>query len=295
MSSAAVISFTKGHGTKNDFVIIADPDDELQISPHQVSRICDRRDGIGADGLLRVVRVEHTADAVGDQRSESGSSPVWFMDYRNADGSIAAMCGNGARVFARYLVTSGLTQDRTFVIATRAGTHEAQVHDDGQVSVEMAVPRRIAVPRAPEIELAGWEFVADPWWVPNPHAVVFVDRIADLPTELSPLTIHDHGVFPDGVNVEFVEDESGAALHATMRVLERGVGETLSCGTGACAVSLAVRQRHDVGLAEPGSTVVDVLGGRLTVEHTATGRMNLIGPTELVANGTFEPTWWGRN
>ncbi|NQU37117.1 MAG: diaminopimelate epimerase [Actinobacteria bacterium] len=293
MSGLHRVRFTKGHGTKNDFVIIADPDAELELSAKQVARICDRRGGIGADGVLRVVPVEELPDQVGPRLSESSERAAWFMDYRNADGSTASMCGNGARVFARYLREVELVREDSFVIATRAGTHEVQLMPNGDVSVEMGLPSDPSVGPDPEVVLGDTAYRAQAWWVPNPHAVVFVDRFAQLPTELTPIDVNDHGHYPRGTNVEFVEDQSGNDLRAAMRVHERGVGETMSCGTGACAVSLALRSRHDV--TDPGLTLIDVLGGRLVVSHTGSGRMDLIGPTELVANGSFESTWWGGN
>lgn len=293
MSGLYEVPFVKGHGTKNDFVIIADPEAELELSAEQVSRICDRRSGIGADGVLRVVPVAALPDQVGPRLSESSGRAIWFMDYRNADGSTASMCGNGARVFARYLQHVDLVAEDNFVIATRAGTHEVQVLAGGDISVEMGLASDPTVGPDPEVVLADTTYRAQAWWVPNPHAVVFVERFAHLPAELAPLAISDHGHYPRGANVEFVEDQSGHELRAAMRVHERGVGETMSCGTGACAVSLALRSRHNV--TQPGSTVVDVLGGRLVVSHSASGRMDLIGPTELVAHGSFDSTWWGGN
>src|SRR3954452_17667376 len=117
--------FTKGHGTENDFVILPDPDDLLDLTPELVARICDRRAGIGADGVLRVVRAEEAA---------------WFMDYRNADGSIAEICGNGVRVFARYLADSGLAVPGEFEILTRAGLKSVHLAETGDVTVDMGPP-----------------------------------------------------------------------------------------------------------------------------------------------------------
>jgi len=293
MSGLHEVSFAKGHATKNDFVIMADPGAELELSAEQVARICDRRGGIGADGVLRVVPVAALPDQVGPRPSASPGQAIWFMDYRNADGSTASMCGNGARVFARYVQESGLVTGDNFLIATRAGTHEVQFLSGGDISVEMGLPSDPTLGPDPEIVLADTTYRAQAWWVPNPHAVVFVERLAQLPAELTPLALNDHGHYPNGANVEFAEDQSGRELRAAMRVHERGVGETMSCGTGACAVSLAVRSRHKV--TEPGSTLIDVLGGRLVVAHSASGRMDLIGSAELVANGRFESTWWGGN
>ena len=212
MSVLSGVPFAKGHGTRNDFVIIPDPEAVLDLSAEQVARICDRRAGIGADGVLRVVPVEAMPDQVGPRLSERSGRATWFMDYRNADGSTASMCGNGARVFARYLREVSLVTEDAFLIATRAGTHEVQVLPDGRISIEMGLPSEPSSKPDPEVILDGTTYQADAWWVPNPHAVVFIDRYSDLPTDLTPLEVHDHGHYPTGANVEFVEDQSGKGL-----------------------------------------------------------------------------------
>src|ERR1051325_3811085 len=123
--------FVKGHGTENDFVIVPDPDGELEITPERVALICDRRAGIGADGLLRVVRA----------KAAGGDGAEWFMDYRNSDGSVAEMCGNGVRVFARYLVESGLAEPGEWPLATRSGPRLVTVGREGDVRVDMGPPK----------------------------------------------------------------------------------------------------------------------------------------------------------
>ena len=285
MADSSDVRFLKGHGTKNDFVIIPDRDATLELSARQVARICDRRSGIGADGVLRVVPTDAVADAT------QSSSARWFMDYRNADGSIAEMCGNGARVFAHFLVDEGWEDGPEFTIATRAGRHDVVIGSDGEISVGMGAPADGVAGRDPIVSLGGRSYQADAWWLPNPHAVVFVEDLEAFDTPLPEPEVVDHRRFPTGQNVEFVHDVSiPGQLHAEMRVHERGVGETLSCGTGACAVSLSVRKRH--GVEAHGTSAIDVPGGRLRVHHTADGRINLIGPAELVGRGTFDPDWW---
>ena len=284
MAEREGVHFLKGHGTQNDFVILPDADAQLDLTAAKVAAICDRRAGIGADGVLRVVPV-HAVDGISAARAQ------WFMDYHNADGSIAEMCGNGARVFARFLADEGWEANSQFVIATRAGEHEVSVGPRGQVSVEMGKAIDGPLGDSPKVLVAGEPRDADAWWVPNPHAVVFVDDVVALESPLLAPEVIAYGRFPDGQNVEYACDRTiGDELHAEVRVHERGVGETKSCGTGVYAVSLSLRKRHNV--AGPSTSTVDVPGGRLWVEHAADGRVRLIGPTELVARGTFLAKWW---
>lgn len=272
------VPFLKGHGTGNDFVILPDINSVLDLSESQVARLCDRRFGIGGDGILHVVPSDSTqAD--------------WFMDYRNADGSIAQMCGNGARVFARYLIDAGLESAGEFQIETRAGFHQVSASGD-TIAVSMGTASPGPAGGTPEVQVNGTWLQADPWWMPNPHAVVFVDDLAAFGPELSKPVIEDAGRYPDGVNVEYVVDRTDGSgqLHAQVRVHERGVGETASCGTGACAVSLSMRRRHAV--TDVSSTIVDVPGGRLQVIHSADGHIELAGPAVLVGRGTLDQAWW---
>ncbi|GAA3337609.1 diaminopimelate epimerase [Amorphoplanes nipponensis] len=276
------VLFTKGHGTGNDFVILGDPDGALGLTPALVAALCDRRRGIGADGVLRVVRSAKHPDGAGH-----AGDAEWFMDYWNADGSLAEMCGNGVRVFSRYLVAGGLATPgpEGLPVATRAGVVRALVGAD-TISVHM---------RTPEVYAASTATVG-PLTFPgvavncgNPHLVCGLHD--SLP--LSSLDLHvapgfDPALFRSGVNVEFTtpgEPVEGADLHVHMRVYERGSAETLSCGSGALAVG-AVALR-DAGLAE-GVIAVDVPGGRLTVTHRD-GAWWLAGPAVLVATGEVDP------
>jgi diaminopimelate epimerase len=269
--------FAKGHGTGNDFVILPDPDGVLDVTPELVRAICDRRSGIGGDGVLRVVRTvkcEEAARFAGDAE--------WFMDYRNSDGSLAEMCGNGARVFARYLHEAGLVGTGEFVLATRSGPVLATLAGDG-VTVGMREPELGAPSRA---ELNGREFPGTSCSVGNPHLVCPVDEPVDgLATlDLSVAPELDSAAFPEGANVEFVvpgEPVPGTDVRVHMRVYERGSAETLSCGTGACAVA-AVALR-DAG-QRYGRVAVDVPGGRLVVTLAA-GACRLTGPAVIVARG----------
>lgn len=255
------IAFTKGHGTGNDFVLLSDPRDELTVTAEAVRAVCDRRFGVGGDGVIRVVP----------------DGDVWFMDYHNADGSIGEMCGNGARVFAAFLQSEGLVADDEFVIATRGGQRQVVVAD--QISIDMGVPE--AVSDDVMVQVGDQKWPAEAVFMPNPHAVVFVD---DLDMSLTEAPTVRASVFPEGQNVEFVSViEPGR--HVRMRVHERGVGETLSCGTGICAV--ADRVLAAAGITGEADVQVDVPGGRLTVTRTPSGSLVLTGPAVLVADGTL--------
>jgi diaminopimelate epimerase len=228
---------TYGHGTENDFVLVFDPDGVQEFSAETIARICDRKTGIGADGLIRILKRDGT----------------WFMDYRNRDGSIAEMCGNGIRVMARYLVDRGHQRPGIFPINTRSGKKFLSVPETGE---EHNTGIRVNVG--------------------NPHAVFFVnslEKVGDLKVapKLTP-------VFPEGMNVEFVEERSDGELN--MRVHERGVGETRSCGTGTCAVAMAATFRHGGKL--PSRWVIHPPGGRLEVEIDAHSNAILTGPALLV-------------
>ena len=270
----AVIAFVKGHGTENDFVLLPDPDGELALDADRVRRLCDRRAGIGGDGVLRVVRTAADTEARGLPGADRAD---WFMDYRNADGSLAEMCGNGIRVFARYLVDEGLHPAGDLAVLTRDGVKAVRLAASGDVTVDMGPATLPGTDRKVVVGDRTWPAVEVA--TGNPHAVVFVDDLAeagdlrDAPVVEPP--------FPDGVNVEFavrVGDQ-----HLAMRVHERGVGETRSCGTGACAVMVAGARRD--GVTGPSTYVVDVPGGRLTVTERADGHVELAGPAVLVAEG----------
>ena len=271
------VPFVKGHGTGNDFVIVPDVDGRLDLTPDQVSWLCDRRRGIGADGVLRVVRTEHVPGF-----EDFASVAEFFMDYRNADGSVAEMCGNGARVFVRYLDATGLVTDNDVTIATRGGLRSTTINADRTITIDMGIATTPRARALPHVSVGDHSWPATGVLIPNPHAVVFVDDLADAGDLLSAPSVVPADVFPDGVNVEFVVDRGPA--HVAMRVHERGVGETMSCGTGACAVAWAARRRN--GGDGPETWQIDVPGGVVQVTETPTGSLLLTGPADLVARGT---------
>jgi len=267
-------AFVKGHGTENDFVLIPDANGRHELTAEQVVRLCDRRAGIGADGVIRVVRTDATDDpAAVAARGEAR----WFMDYRNSDGSLSEMCGNGIRVLGLYLATHADVDPRDpLKVATRAGVKEL-TFDGDRITVDMGAPEVFA-----ETKVA----VGERSWpamrvsMGNPHAVAFVDALDDAGPLLEEPD-YDRGVFPDGVNIEFVVRRG--ERHVAMRVHERGSGETRSCGTGACAVMVAAASADGAERGTP--YTVDVPGGTLEIVWTADDRVLLSGPAVLVAEG----------
>ena len=251
---------TYGHGTHNDFVLVFDPPDEHSITTSQTAAICDRENGIGADGLIRIIK-----------RNEE-----WFMDYRNADGSIAEMCGNGIRVMARYLVERGHQPEGIFAIDTRDGVKHLRVPltDDISVNMGQVSDEGESITAATNGKIWNGYNIS----VGNPHAVVFVDDINDVGQLLEPPVVRPKDSYPEGVNVEFVQITSDNEI--LMRVYERGSGETQSCGTGTCAVALAATIHSNKKL--PATWIINPPGGRLEVSIDGHSNATLIGPAVLV-------------
>ncbi len=268
------LHFLKGHGTENDFVLLPDADGTLGAPRADlVRRLCDRHAGLGADGVIRVVRTHASDDpAAVAARGEA----TWFMDYVNADGSVGQMCGNGVRVLGRYLVDrEGVDPRQPLPVATRAGVKTLVFGDDGLITVDMGTPRLLGETKVTVGDRAWPATHVD---MGNPHAVAFVDDLADAGPLLE-APGHDEDLYPRGVNVEFVVRRGDA--HVAMRVHERGSGETRSCGTGACAVMV-------VAAGERGTTYrVDVPGGTLDIAWTEDDRVLMTGPAVLVAEGDW--------
>lgn len=296
--------FAKGHGTENDFVILVDPDDEQGLSPGLAARLCHRRAGIGADGVLRAVRTaalvragglgalampgpaaatgaNSTAKATSGPLPGAAQIPRWFMDYRNSDGSLAEMCGNGLRVFARYLAERGLAGGPAFTVATRAGFRQVRLEDDGNVTVDLG---GVAVLGPGRTVVGGRVCEGVRISVGNPHLACLVDApLADF--DLSEPPDLDPRQFPGGGNVELVRVTGPGS--AQMRVYERGSAETRSCGTGAVAAAAAAARAAGQG---DGTWQVALPGGELTVHLTA-GTGWLSGPAVIVAEGELDPAW----
>jgi len=283
--------FLLGHGTQNDFVLLPDHDNTVhgRLSrdawADRVRALCHRRAGLGGDGVLRVVRTKYV------DPSQAGEAQ-WFMDYWNADGSVSEMCGNGIRVFARHLLLEGLVEPGAPVpVATRDGVKTisftgAAGEDSSEVTVDMGTPKVLGT-SAVTIGSSTWQ--ARHVDVGNPHAVAFLDDGVGLEASgpVGPLTeepSYDAGVYPHGVNIEFVQPLGPG--HVAMRVHERGSGETRSCGTGACAVAVAVAVREGLrGRGEDVTCRVDLPGGTLTITWTTDDRLLMTGPAVLVAAG----------
>ena len=286
------MKFAKGHGTQNDFVLLPDLDARLALTPAAVAALCDRRRGLGADGVLRVTNGGAAQAAGVLERLPEGVTPGdWFMDYRNADGSIAEMCGNGVRVFAHYLRASGLEDRDQFVVGSLAGPRPVVVvlgagADAAEVTVDMGKANQFGTGDA---TVGGRRFSGLAVDVGNPHlacvdSALTVEELAAL--DVAAPVSFDPAQFPEGVNVEVLTAPSDGAV--TMRVHERGVGETRSCGTGTVAAAVAAL-RH-LG-AETGAMTVRVPGGEVTVTVTETTSY-LRGPSVLVARGELSDDWW---
>ncbi len=293
---SAGVAFLKGHGTENDFLLVPAATDPARVAsdPVAVRAWCDRRAGVGADGVIRVVRTGAEPAVTG--LAETWGRAAWFMDYRNADGSVAQMCGNGIRVMARYLDTIGELGGDWLPILTRGGLRAVRrVTGDCGAGDDLGTPRyavrmgpATVMPHAPgaEVTLLGVRHPAAAVAVPNPHAVVMLDLAAGLdlledPDLFTPAPRLSPSVtFPDGANVEVVARVG--PRHVRLRVFERGVGETRSCGTGVCAAAWVAMGDDDAEVAYR----VDVPGGSLTVAAVG-GELELTGPAVLVAEGAL--------
>jgi diaminopimelate epimerase len=289
------VIFAKGHGTQNDFVLLPDVEAELELTPARVAALCDRRRGLGADGVLRVTTAGAAMRAGTLERLPDGVSAYdWYMDYRNADGSIAQMCGNGVRVFAHYLRAAGLEPRDEFVVGSLAGPRLVTVHrvdaTNADVTVDMGKANRLGSGGAAfEAIVGGRRFKGMAVDVGNPHLACVDPRLT--PDELAALDVaapvsFDTAQFPDGVNIEVLTAPDAGVIR--MRVHERGVGETRSCGTGTVAAAVAALAYAG---ADTGTLTVRVPGGDVVVTVT-NATSYLRGPSVLVAQGELADAWW---
>lgn len=285
--------FVKAHGAGNDFVLLPDLEDHLVLTPSFVRALCARHTGVGADGVIRI------------------APPRWgragdvFMDYWNADGSVAEMCGNGVRCVAKYVADRGIVRGDEVRVSTRAGVKPVEIASrwpDGTVAsvcVDMGEPKltgqrqvdvspaRLRMPSIPGHQVATLEHLVvtvTTLSMGNPHAVLLVTDVATAPVEAWGPTIEHDEHFPDGVNVEFIAVPARDLVVG--RIWERGVGETLSSGTGSCAMAVAA---HALGLADR-RVRVDLRGGSLEVDWTSSTVL-VTGPAVEVASGELDPGW----
>ena len=276
------MEFVKAHGAGNDFVLLEDLDGAWTPTPAFVAAVCDRHFGVGGDGIIRIVR---------------GDGADFFMDYWNADGEVAEMCGNGIRCLGKYVRDRGITTADRITVDTRAGLRGLELFtgSDGtveRVRVDMGPPildreqipmRGDGDPLEEKIDVGGLTFDAACVSMGNPHAVIFVDDLESVPFEAAGPAIEVHELFPAKTNVEFTQVIGAGEVR--VRVWERGVGETLACGTGACAVAVAAALR---GLTD-NTVAVHLPGGTLNIEWGLEGPVYMTGPAEEVFSGTLAP------
>jgi diaminopimelate epimerase len=295
------LKFSKGHGTGNDFVLLADPNGALSVTPEQVAALCDRHRGLGGDGLIRAVPSRLLPE--GEKLLTEHPEAEWFMDYHNGDGSLSEMCGNGVRVFVHFLIAEGLVElpaGESLTIGTRGGV-KTVVRTAAGYAVDMGpwefiFPGEASARAVDSLVSAEGLEVARPALsvsMGNPHTVVALAELAELEaTALFTAPLVDPTP-PHGTNVEFVVPSEplvdGGVGTITMRVHERGVGETQSCGTGACAAAVAIR--HWAGQGAPDAWNVRVPGGVVGVKFflgtDGKEHVELSGPAAIVASGTL--------
>jgi diaminopimelate epimerase len=275
----------KYQGTGNDFVLIEDVDDRVSVDEELARRLCDRRFGVGADGVIRVAPAEG-AD--------------FFMDHRNADGSLAQMCGNGIRCLGKLVFDRGLTDRRELDVGTRSGVKHLSLHVDagavdrvtvgmGRARFELGTLPMEGDPTSTFVgepfEVDGRSYKATAVSMGNPHLVLFVEEDPD-DVEVSTIgpMVERSPRFPERTNVEFVAVQGDGVK---VRVWERGVGETMACGTGACAAVVAA---NEAGLV-PSRAPARFPGGVLEIERRPDDEVLLTGPAVRVLEGVLDPAW----
>lgn len=298
LKSLSGLKFTKAHGTMNDFLLFFDPEGKHHLTPAQITALCSRHGGIGADGLIRVTQTSYVQEPL----SEDVKAVKWFMDYRNADGSFAQLCGNGVRVFVHFLRIKGyedISEGDIVSVGTRDGVRKVRYNQGNSYTVTMG---RVALPGGVDAKRDGADVVVQlpglagelPGLrvdVSNPHTVVEVPdeevlrsvAFSNKPPEYAPETM-SVTIDPEpksGTNVEvIVVDPKNHVIK--MRVLERGVGETYSCGSGCCAAARAASLWHGEDIKK---WTLDLRGGKVEVELGKD--VLLTGPAEIVADVQF--------
>jgi diaminopimelate epimerase len=279
------LRFTKMHGLGNDFVVVDDLDRAWDIDPDAVRLLCDRHFGIGGDGLILV----RPATVVGAD---------FFMLYFNADGTTAEMCGNGIRCFAKWLVDRGHVKGDSVRVQTLGGIKPVDLErgSDGLMTlarVDMGEP--VLHPPLIPATFPGEQVFECPLETPlgtfkvtavsmgNPHAVIWVDDVDTAPVETLGPIIETDPHFPAKTNVEFAQVVEGETDRVRLRVWERGVGETLACGTGACATAVAAALSCRTGR----TVTIELPGGELDISWAPDGHVYMAGTAEEVFTGAF--------
>ena len=269
------MQFVKVHGAGNDFVLLPDLDDTLELHPAFVQRVCDRHLGVGGDGIIRLAP------------ARAGVNAHVFMDYWNADGSVAEMCGNGVRCVAKYVIDRAIITSDVVRVDTRAGVKPVEVTVDengrfisGRVDMGPPVVGKVDWP----MEISGETVCMTTLSMGNPHAVTVVDDLDDADLESLGRALQDHPDFPEGTNVEMITVVDRDRVRG--RIWERGVGETMASGTGASAMAAAA---HLLGLAAR-RTTVELPGGNLLINWTET-TLDVTGPAAEVATGELDDAW----
>ncbi|MGD8484266.1 MAG: diaminopimelate epimerase [Thioalkalispiraceae bacterium] len=276
------LKFTKMHGLGNDFVVIDAINQRVSLVDEQIRTLADRRFGVGCDQVLVV------------EAPRRKSVDFTYRIY-NADGSEVEQCGNGARCFAVFVRDKGLTDKARIRVETRSGIIELQVQADGQVTVDMGIPRfePAALPFEPQLpadqagryplSINGETINVGVVSMGNPHAVVQVDNVDTAPVHQFGPLIESHPAFPNRVNAGFMQVMDTS--HIRLRVYERGAGETLACGTGACAAVVVGRQQ---GLLDD-KVIVSLPGGELQVQWVGEGgTVMMTGPATRVFEGEIQ-------
>lgn len=280
------IEFSKMHGLGNDFVLIEDLGESLEFSAEAVQWFCDRNFGVGADGLILV-------------RPSTNDDADFFMHYYNADGSTAEMCGNGIRCFAKYLVDHSLVAEDALAVRVEAlgGVKPITFTRDSDGTLDMATvdmgepvlePSRIPTTFSGEqvfecpVETEFGTFEVTAVSMGNPHAIIWVDDVDEAPVDTVGPAIENDPHFPAKTNVEFAQFADDELIR--LRVWERGVGETLACGTGACATLVAGTLRCVVGRV----ATIELPGGELLIRWHEDGHVYMTGPATEVFTGSIE-------
>lgn len=270
------LRFSKMHGLGNDFIVIDGISQSVRLTPEKIRFLSDRHFGVGCDQLLLV---------------EHPENPAVDFRYRifNCDGTEVENCGNGARCFAVFVRERRLTGKRRIKVETAGGIIELLVNDKGDVSVNMGVPRLVPqeIPFVADARAATYELDVDGQTLEissvsmgNPHAVMLVDKVSEAPVEILGPRVEHHARFPQRVNVGFMQKIS--ATEIDLRVFERSAGETLACGTGACAAVVAGRLRNLLNE----NVKVNLPGGSLQISWAGEGHpVIMTGPAVTVFHG----------